>query len=269
MSIQRKLSLESDTGSSDGFDQLSYKLPHRTIDTFSEDEARDPNINHFDDDFSTWQLNRFNRKSNLNLRHIFVASFRCAMRNLNPLIFIYIIGATIEMLSVRYRLWYLFITFDAIWSLIKTSISISLISNERWSSRIHLVLSKLGLPTILVQLLLSFFAYKTVIGLIVRSSRVTIIAFVAVISRYALYFLPCFVFEGRSLDFAYAFKFAIRLSFLTVQPLHMVTVFFSSIVLFIIGPITLSISLWTAEIVRPSIFFSICGSGANTMTNLL
>ncbi|OHS94654.1 hypothetical protein TRFO_39212 [Tritrichomonas foetus] len=358
MSILRKVSLESDTGSSDGFEQLSHNLPqyspiplstmpvgpsslsdinstsshsfsqinfgqsnisqnnsrqhnfsqYNFTNSLSRDFSNDfsfdyPNTSNynnnnsinsnsqnnnsnnnyfFEDDFSQWQLNRFNRKSNLNVYHAFITSFRCVLKNINILIPIYFFGAFVTFFTIRHQLWFLYIPFDAFSCLLKTSISFSLISGEKFSSRFIFLLSKNFVPTFLVLCVSSFFVYETSTGILQRSSRSTVLLMLVLVIKFLTYFLPCFVFESaerpqigyssttsnrspnHSLSFSDSFSFSLKIVLRAIQPVQMVSVFMSAVVLHCFGPITLGIAGWTAEIVRPAIFLSICGSGSNT-----
>ncbi|KAK8896505.1 hypothetical protein M9Y10_014412 [Tritrichomonas musculus] len=264
MSLIRKLSRESDSGSSDGFDQLSMDLPQYNqlpgISGLNNFNDNFPNSHDFEDDFAQWQLTRFNRKSIVNVSHILTSSYHCVIKNFNPLIFFYLIGSAVNFFSIRYKFWFIYIPFDAFSSLFKTSISISLVSSEQWNSRLHFLLTKSAFTTFLVNLINAFLIYQTIICLFDRSSRVTIVVVLLLAESYTTFFFPCFVFEARQLKFSSSFSFSLRISFCSQHSVQMVSLFLLSFLLHAIGPFTLGLLDWTADIMKPAVFIAVCGS---------
>ena len=264
MSLVRKLSRESDSGSSDGFDQLSKDLPQHNqslgISGLNNNKDIFSNMNDFEDDFTQWQLTRFNRKSMLNVSHMLFSSYHCVIKNLNPLIIFYFISFAINYFAIKYKFWFIYIPFTAFLSLFKTSISISIVSSEQWNSKLHLILTKSAFEVFLVSLINAFLVYQTFICFIDRSSRLTIVAIILLAESYTTFFLPCFVFEARPLKFSSSFSFSLKISFFSQHTVQMISLFLFSFLLHIIGPFTLGILGWTADVLKPAVFFAVCGS---------
>ena len=265
MSLGRKLSRESDSGSSDGFDLLLDNLPPSkpgpVISDFINNNQDIPlNPNEFENDFEQWQLTRFNRKSMLNVSHILFSSYHCVLKNLNPLIIFYFIGFVVDYLTIKYNCWFIYIPFDAAYSLFKTSVSISVVSSEQWNSRLHFILTKLAFATFLVNLINSFLIYQTIRCVFDRSSRVTITVIILLAESYITFFLPSFVFESIPLKFTSSFSFSLKISFFSQHTVQIISLFLFSFLLHVIGPFTLGILDWTANVIKPSVFFAVCGS---------
>lgn len=259
MSLGRKLSRESDSGSSDGFDQLPKDLPHYKQVLGISGLNISSNTNEFEDDFAQWQLKRFNRKSMINVSHVLFSSYHCVTKNINPLIFFYFINFAVDYFSIKYKFWFVYIPFDAFSSLFRTSVSISIVSSEQWTSRLHFILTKLAAATFLINLINAFLIYQTIHCIFNRSSRVTIAAILLLAESYLTFFLPCFVFESRPLKFSSSFSFSLKISLFS-QPVQMISLFLFSFLLHIIGPLTFGVLDWTAEVIKPSVFFAVCGS---------
>jgi hypothetical protein len=216
-----------------------------------------------EDEFTQWQLNRFNRSGSVNIRSIFKSSFFCAIHHCISLAILSILYWAIFFLAFRLSFSIIFVPVDALSDLIATSVAFSILTNERLCARLHLLFSRQGLAAYLLQLIRSFLLHHTLESIRSRRSTATGKFFILMLFRYMTYFQSCFVFEGLSLAFSSSCSFSLQLSFFTIPYVQSLGLFVSGMILIAIGPLTLGLGSWVAYFMRAFVFLAVCGSGTN------
>lgn len=265
MSLYHPLTNENDSGSSDGFEKLPQNLYQNGLNysqNFDKAERSiPPNTYDFETDFGKWQLTRYGRTSTVKIWHFITSSFYCSVKKFYYLFIFYAIMLIIAAISVKSNYWFIFIPFAAFTRLFKTGVSISLILNEKWNSRLHLLFTKSALIIYFIELVPSFFVYESCICFLRHSSAIYFLTLFLILSAYATFFLPCFVFETKPLPISALVSFSINVSLLSPQFIQILAVFFISFVFQMIGPLSLGLTDWMGQIIKPSVFFAVCGSG--------
>ncbi|OHT01834.1 hypothetical protein TRFO_07406 [Tritrichomonas foetus] len=259
----RGLIRDDDSPSSDEFEQLRSNLP--TYSPPSNSARSSLNENSDDNDFAQWQLNRFNRTGNINICSLFGSAFKTTFCHLFPLMVIYSLSCIVLFVSFYFRLFYIFIPCEALFSLISTSISFSLIGLESPFSRLHFLLSKQSIVAFLIQCLRSSTLYFTLCGMFNRASSTTGRFIILLVVRYITEFHSCFVFEGRLLNISSTFSFAFRLAFFVIPPAQANSLYLLNTMLLAIGPFSLGVTCWIAYNLRSYVFLAVCGSGTSTV----
>ena len=263
MSMRSNLA-DDDSQSSDEFEQLCSNLPSYSP---SSNLIRiSASLDNSDDnDFAQWQLNRFNRTGNINICSLFRSAMKTTFCHLFPLVFSYLLAFIILFVSFYFRLFYIFIPCEALFCLISTSVSFSLIGLESPISRLHFLFSKQSLVAFLIQCLRSSALYLTLCGFFRRASSTTARIIILLVVRYVTEFHPCFIFEGRLLNIAATLSFAFRLAFNVIPPAQANTLYLLNTLLQALGPISFGISCWIAYNLRSYVFLAVCGSGSSTV----
>lgn len=256
---------EPDFSSSDGFDQLSINLPEIAPPP-SPTNNNFPRILNGTDDFSQWQLNRFNRTGNIELCELFAPSTRFVRRNLKFMTLLYFPFSIFVMISLYYNLPALYVVVDSIFSLVATSICFSLIAGEEHSSRLHFLLSYQGFSALIIQLLRSISFVLTALSLYHRKSTTNIRLLFTILLRFLTHYHSCFTFEGRALSVTAAFSFSFRLSVKAIPIVQSFSIEFLMELLSVLGLVTFGFTRWLSLAIRSYVFLAVCGSGSALLT---
>jgi hypothetical protein len=216
-----------------------------------------------EDEFTQWQLNRFNRSGSISIRSILKSSFLCTVRHLIPLCLLFVIYFVVLATSFQLGLILVFVPFEAIADLVATSVTFSVITGERLHTRLHFLCSRQGVVAWSIQILRAFLLYHTLQAICARKSTATGRFFFLMLFRYMTYFQSCFVFEGLSLTFLSTCSFSLQLSFFAIPCVQSLGLFVSGIFCSIIAPLTFGFAGWTAYLMRGFVFLAVCGSGTN------
>jgi hypothetical protein len=259
------LAADHELDSSDEFCQLRLNLPRISLSQIPL-EPRDfagPGR----DDFTQWQLNRFNRSGNIALCSIFSSAYRLTIRHFKLFILLFLRYAEVIIAAAFKRWLLLFVPVDAISSLCATSCVFAIIANDKWHSRLRFFFTKRGFVSLLAQMMRSLLLFLTLQSAIQRASTLTSQFLFSMLFSYVIYFHPCFMFEGVALGTAVACWFTVQLSFIAIPFSQSLGIFLLSVVLHVLGPFTLGLSIWAAYAMRVLVFLAVCGSG-NTMTTV-
>lgn len=253
-----------DWSSDDEFDQLSGNLPQFTY-SFSESNPQSF-FNDKIDEFSQWQLGRFNRAGNIDLCEMLPPSLNVVHRNLKILTFFYLIYAILAIISIKLHIPFLTIIINSIFYLFATSVCFSLIAGEPFSSRFHFIISLQGLIAFSIQMLRSAFLFFTAKSLFYQKSIMSIRLFGTMVVRFLTFYHPCFTFEGRTLSLSATFSFSIRLSIKAIPFVQSATITLFCELLSILGFVSFGFSTWISNFIRSFIFLAVCGSGSSVLT---
>jgi hypothetical protein len=254
---------DSDLNSSDDFFQLSSTLPPVSLPKLPIAHYYS---NHVSDEFTQWQLNRFNRSGNLRISSILSASFRLTISHFPSLISLYLPFLVFLFLTVRHQLILLFVPTNAIASLFATSAVFSIIANEKLYSRFRFILSRQGIVAFFVQMGSSFIIYLTMKSAWERASTITGRFLLLMIVNHITYFHSCFVFEGLSLSLVRICSFTVQLSYFVIPFVQSIAIWIVALVLHLLAPFTIGLTVWMAYVMRGLVFLAVCGSGTTIAT---
>jgi hypothetical protein len=249
---------DADTCSSDDFDQLSSTLPPIPLPKLPIEGCLAARVA---DDFTQWQLNRFNRSGNLRLCSVISTAFRLTSAHLSFLVGVYIPFLIFLVLTVHRRWILLFVPTNAIGSLFATSAVFSIISGEKFWSRARYILSRQGIVAFVVQMTTSFIIYVTMKSAIDRASTITGQFLLLVLVSHVTYFHSCFVFEGLSLSFVDVCSFTVQLLCSAIPIVQSIAISVVALALHLLAPFTVGVTVWMAYVMRGLVFLAVCGSG--------
>jgi hypothetical protein len=256
---------DDELDSSDEFYQLRSNLPRISLPEVPLEPRNfaDPGRN----DFTRWQLNRFNRSGNITVCSVFSSAYHLTIRHFRLFILLYVPYAAV-IVGPLFKGWLLlFVSIDAISSLCASSCAFAIIANDKWHSRLRFFFTKQGIVSLLIQMMRSLLLFLTVQSAVQRASTLTGQFLFSMIFSYVVYFHPCFMFEGVALDTDVACWFTLQLSFIAVPFSQSLAIFLLSVFLHGMGPFTFGLSVWTAYVMRVLVFLAVCGTG-NTMTTV-
>ena len=252
------------SGSSDEFDQLRAGLPQCDVSLLTENVSME--LGDSDDKFSRWQMARFNRSGTIDICRVLNSSVAIYGDHVIPLVSLYLVYASLCLLSFHYLLFWLFIPVDVLASLLATSISFSIITSESFGSRLHRLFSLQGLGSAMIQAVRSTIYYYIYTGFVDRASTVTFRLLLLLVVNYLMFFHTCFVFEGLNLSFLETCAFSLNLMFSAIPFMKGLYVFFLGMFLQLVAPLTLGFTGWVGYMIRVFVFIAICGSGSHVST---
>jgi hypothetical protein len=252
---------ESISEASDDFDLLHADLP--ILEPTFHPISSPLYVSTLEDEFTQWQLNRFNRSGSVNFHSIFRSSFFSTIHHCFSLSFFSVIYWSVFLFALKLSLPMVFVPFDAIADLIATSVAFSVITSERIYERFRFLFSRQGLAAYVLQIIRSFLLYQTLESIRHRRSTATSKFFFLMLFRYMAYFQSCFVFEGLSLAFTSSCWFSLQLSFFAIPIVQSLGLFLSGMLLYAVAPLTLGLASWVAYFMRAFVFLAVCGSGTN------
>jgi hypothetical protein len=255
---------ETDSVSSDEFDELRTKLPPMTpVSPTKSVKLEEESV---EDDFSLWQLTRFNRTGNVDLINVLSLAFRTTMTHIGSLISLYSVYFVLSILAIRHRLVFVFVPLQAVCTLVGTSMSFSVIAGESSVSRFRFLFSKSGFATFSIQMVRGLLIYKTIEGALVRASSTTGLFLLLMLVNFLTYFHSCFIFDGLSLSMLSTCSFSLRVSLFAIPVIQGFVMFLFGTLLQAAGPFTFGLTAWISFFMRGFVFLAICGSGTNMTT---
>jgi hypothetical protein len=249
---------ETDTYSSDDFCRLSANLPPVPLPKVPIERCVAGRV---EDEFTQWQLNRFNRSGNIHVSSVLTTAFRITISHVTFLVALYLPLLVFLLLAVHRRWILLFVPTNALASLFATAAVFSLIAGERCYSRVRYILSRQGAVALLVQMASSLIIYSTMKSALDRASTLTGRFLFLMLFSHVTYFHSCFVFEGLSLSFADVCSFTVQLSYFAIPLVQSLAIWLVALSLHLLAPFTIGFTVWAAYVMRGLVFLAVCGSG--------
>ena len=249
--------------SSDGFDQLQMTLPK--CESLDAIEEADVPLQVIEDDFQQWQIDRYNRTSDFNIRVIIESAFKSVHSNYILSILSYVLYLVTIFSAFHFQFRVIFIIVDSIGALVSTSMCFSLIANEGRFSRIKLLFSVQGFYSLIIQMCRSLATWIFFMGFKEKNEKWLIRLLIVVCVRIPTFYHSCFIFESINLNFFETLSFSFKTFFCEIPLIYSFAVLNLCIVLYIIGPFTLGITTWIAISLKCFAFLNTCGSRKSTL----
>lgn len=253
--------------SSDGFDQLQIALPKCEVLEMIEDA--DIPLQVIDDDFQQWQIDRYNRTTDFNLRSIIESAFKSVQGNYCTYILSYITYLSFLILAFYFKVSVFFIFSDSIGALVSNSICFSLIAGEKRFSRIKMLFSIQGLYSLIIQICRSTATYIFIMGFIAENKKWLIRFLILIFIRVPTFYHSCFIFESINLNFIETLSFSLKTFFCEIPLIYSFTILALCVALYIIGPVTFGVTTWIAISLKCFAFLNTCGSRKSTLNTCL
>lgn len=215
------------------------------------------------DDFTQWQLSRFNRTGQAKIINTLDVSFRLYKKNFKLCFLLFIPYICCAIISRKIHAIYMMVPINAVSSLVSSSITFSIISMEPATSRLKCIFTSRGMFAFAYLLLAHFFTINFVSNFVNRNSKIFMNIALTLIVNYIGFYITPFVFEGKTLSISCIIKYSLQLITQIIPIIQSSAIFFVYISLTWIGPFTLGFTSWLAMFMKSQTFLAVCGSSSS------
>jgi len=251
--------------SSDEFDQLCGNLP--VYDSNPRPKGSSIGSSQDSDDFTQWQLNRYNRTGLVRIGDILSLSLSMTKKKFRFLITIFSPFFVGFVIFLKYNLIFFACFFETLFYIISISVCFSLIYGDSPFSRLYQVFTLRSMIAFILKFFEAYLISSLYTGVISRNSMIFFRFIVYLVYSFSFFYYPCFANEGLSLNPIKSCLYSIRLSFKMIPLFNGIILFTFAIILRLLGSMTFGFTTWISFFMTGYGFLAVCGSSASSVVN--